>query len=62
MISMDQNTPTPDKNPYISPHIPAGRENTPLGSGTITRMLGNGGMAIVYENGTNSLRFTGQSN
>jgi serine/threonine protein kinase len=37
------------KNPYISPQLPIGKENTVLGSGTITRILGTGGMASVYE-------------
>lgn len=47
-MTMDQKSPTPG-NPFLAPHIPAGKENAPLGSGTITRMLGNGGMASVYE-------------
>jgi serine/threonine protein kinase len=46
---MEQTPPTSSKNPYLAPHIPVGKENTPLGSGTITRILGNGGMASVYE-------------
>jgi serine/threonine protein kinase len=36
-------------NPYLTPQIPIGKENTALGSGTITRILGSGGMASVYE-------------
>lgn len=36
-------------NPYLAPQIPIGKENTVLGSGTITRILGSGGMASVYE-------------
>lgn len=36
-------------NPYLTPQIPIGKENTTLGSGTITRILGSGGMASVYE-------------
>jgi serine/threonine protein kinase len=37
------------QNPFHSPLIPIGNEKSPLGSGNITRMLGNGGMASVYE-------------
>ncbi len=36
-------------NPYLTPQIPIGKENTTLGTGTITRILGSGGMASVYE-------------
>ncbi|HEX2957359.1 MAG TPA: serine/threonine-protein kinase [Chitinispirillaceae bacterium] len=46
-----QETPknSSSKNPYITPAVPMVKENAPLGSGTITRILGSGGMASVYE-------------
>lgn len=50
-ISYMQSTPqhSGQINPFLAPQIPIGKENTALGSGTITRILGSGGMASVYE-------------